>query len=85
VTAEPEKAPEPVKQEVVKPKPKPKAKAKPTPPPPPPPKKYVGEVYEKHSVEGEVEISRNKKTREDGSQYWEVEYSDGSMLDIDIE
>lgn len=85
VTAEPEKAPEPVKKEVVKPKPKPKAKAKPTPPPPPPPKKYVGEVYEKHSVEGEVEISRNKKTREDGSQYWEVEYSDGSMLDIDIE
>ena len=70
---------------MVKPKPKPKAKAKPTPPPPPPPKKYVGEVYEKHSVEGEVEISRNKKTREDGSQYWEVEYSDGSMLDIDIE
>jgi len=84
ITAE-EKAPEPVKEEV---KPKPKAKAKPKAEPkpaPPPTPKYVGEVYEKHSVEGEVEISRNKKTREDGTAYWEIEYSDGSMLDIEIE
>ena len=86
ITAE-EKAPEPVKEEV-KPEPKPKAKAKPKAEPkpaPPPTPKYVGEVYEKHSVEGEVEISRNKKTREDGTAYWEIEYSDGSMLDIEIE
>tara|TARA_B100001250_G_scaffold356816_1_gene332144 strand:- start:3320 stop:3853 length:534 start_codon:yes stop_codon:yes gene_type:complete len=97
ITAE-EKAPEPVKEEV-KPEPKPKkdtetlkeelkpkAKAKPKPKPAPPPTpKYVGEVYEKHSVEGEVEISRNKKTREDGTAYWEIEYSDGSILDIEIE
>ena len=84
ITAE-EKAPEPVKEEV---KPKPKAKAKPKAEPkpaPPPTPKYVGEVYEKHSVEGEVEISRNKKTREDGTAYWESEYSDGSLLDIEIE
>ena len=86
ITAE-EKAPKPVKEEV-KPEPKPKAKAKPKAEPkpaPPPTPKYVGEVYEKHSVEGEVEISRNKKTREDGTAYWEIEYSDGSMLDIEIE
>ncbi len=80
VTAEPP-APEPVKKEAVKPKPKAKPKQPPTPPTP----KYVGEVFEKHSVEGEVEVSRNKKTREDGTQYWEIEYSDGSMLDIEIE
>jgi len=36
------------------------------------------------SMDGEVEISRNKITRPDGSQYWEIEYSDGSMMDVDI-
>jgi len=26
-----------------------------------------------------IEVSRRQRTREDGSEYWEVEYSDGSM------
>ena len=73
-------APEPV---VEKPKAKPKAKAEPKPAQPKIIKK--SEVYEKHTVEGEVEINRTKKTREDGSAYWEIEYSDGSMMDVEIE
>ena len=66
-----------------KPKAKPKAKAEPKPAQPKIIKK--SEVYEKHTVEGEVEINRTKKTREDGSAYWEIEYSDGSMMDVEIE
>ena len=73
-------APEP---EVEKPKAKPKAIAEPKPAEPKIIKK--SEVYEKHTVEGEVEINRTKKTREDGSAYWEIEYSDGSMMDVEIE
>ena len=29
--------------------------------------------------EGVVEIGRRNRTREDGTKYWEVEFSDGSM------
>ena len=60
---------------------KPKAEPKPAKP------KIIkkSEVYEKHTVEGEVEIGRKKVTRDDGTAYWEVEYSDGSMMDIPIE
>lgn len=61
---------EPVVTEEVKepepaPKPKPKAKAKSAPEP---------------VVEEEVtEIGRRQRTRDDGTTYWEVEFSDGSM------
>ena len=30
-----------------------------------------------------TEVSRTARTRDDGTQYFEVEYSDGSMEDID--
>ena len=59
---------EPTPTEVVKepePAPKPKAKAKKEPAP----------VEE----EGVIEIGRRNRTREDGTKYWEVEFSDGSM------
>ena len=61
---------EPTPTEVVKepePAPKPKPKAK--------PKKEPAPVEE----EGVVEIGRRNRTREDGTKYWEVEFSDGSM------
>ena len=82
----PQPEPEPVVDETPAPEPvveKPKAKAEPKPAQPKIIKK--SEVYEKHTVEGEVEINRTKKTREDGSAYWEIEYSDGSMMDVEIE
>ena len=64
-----------------------KAKVKPKAEPKPAKPKVIkkSEVYEKHTVEGEVEIGRKKVTRDDGTAYWEVEYSDGSMMDIPIE
>jgi len=31
-----------------------------------------------------TEVNRTARTRDDGTQYFEVEYSDGSMQDIDI-
>ena len=64
-----------------------KAKVKPKAEPKPAQPKVIkkSEVYEKHTVEGEVEIGRKKVTRDDGTAYWEVEYSDGSMMDIPIE
>jgi hypothetical protein len=49
-----------------KPAPTPKAEAKPT--------------TKAKEVNTEItELSRRQRTRTDGSQYWEVEYSDGSM------
>ncbi len=33
---------------------------------------------------GPTEVSRKERTRNDGSKYFEVEYSDGSMEDIEI-
>lgn len=48
------------------PAPKPKAEAKPT--------------TKAKEVNTEVtELSRRQRTRTDGTQYWEIEYSDGSM------
>jgi hypothetical protein len=32
-----------------------------------------------------TEVSRTARTRDDGTQYFEVEYSDGSMEDVDQE
>ena len=57
-----------VTEEVKEPEPKPKPKAKPTPPAP--------EPVEEEKV---VEIGRRQRTRDDGTPYWEVEFSDGSM------
>ena len=63
---EPAPVPEKVTENFQEPKPAPKPKAKPTPPPAP--------------VEEEVtEIARRERTREDGTTYWEIEYSDGSI------
>lgn len=59
---------EPVVEEPVeKPKPKPAAKPKPAPEP------------VKTEPEEVIELSRRQRTREDGSKYIEVEFSDGSM------
>ena len=53
-----------------KPAPTPKAEAKPT--------------TKAKEVNTEItELSRRQRTRTDGSQYWEVEYSDGSMTTED--
>ena len=34
--------------------------------------------------ESEIEVSRTEREREDGSSYYEVEYMDGSMEEIEI-
>ncbi len=52
-------------------KPKPKATPKPKPAP---------VVAEEEEV---VEIGRRERTRDDGTKYWEVEFSDGSMTTED--
>jgi hypothetical protein len=60
-----------IKEEIVlEPTPQPEAE-KPTPQPEP-------------VDAGPVEISRNERERKDGSKYYEVEYMDGSMEEIDI-
>jgi hypothetical protein len=35
--------------------------------------------------EGPVEISRTERARKDGTKYYEVEYSDGSMEEVNID
>lgn len=59
------------KQETVEPetKPKPKAKKKAAP-------KTTPEPVESDEP---IEMGRRQRTRDDGSTYWEIEYSDGSM------
>lgn len=37
----------------------------------------------KESV-GPIEVNRVARTRDDGSEYWEVEYDDGSMEEINV-
>ncbi len=75
------------------PAPKPKAKSKPKPEPEPiiepdqfnnKAQKHEAEFFNEGTGGGEIELNRSKKTREDGSEYWEIEYSDGSMMDVDI-
>ena len=34
--------------------------------------------------DGPVEISRKERERKDGSKYFEIEYMDGSMEEVDI-
>jgi len=58
----------PIKEDDSTPAPAPE----PTPEPTPQPEPVVQE-------EGVTEIGRRQRTREDGSTYWEIEYSDGSM------
>ena len=67
------------------PAPKPKAKSKPEPEPMITPDQFNNKAQKHEEELGEIELNRTKKTREDGTQYWEIEYSDGSMLDIEIE
>jgi len=38
----------------------------------------------KKKQEGPVEVSREMRERQDGSVYYEVEYDDGSMEEIDV-
>ena len=64
---EPAPVPEKVTEPMEEPKP---VQAKPKPKPTPPPAPAEEEV---------VEIARRERTREDGTQYWEIEYSDGSI------
>lgn len=47
----------------------------------PEPKNVVQE--ENIEQEGPAELSRELRTRKDGSEYYEVEYSDGSMEEIE--
>ena len=35
--------------------------------------------------EGPVEVSRTARTRKDGTQYYEIEYADGSMEEVNID
>jgi len=48
-------------------------------PPKPAPKKKETKEKQQPAV---TEVSRTARTRDDGTQYFEVEYSDGSMEDI---
>lgn len=67
---------EPVAQaEPEPPQPKPKAKKKEAPAPKVEP--VVPVVTEEE--QGVTEVGRRSRTREDGSKYWEIEFSDGSM------
>ena len=58
----------PIKEDDSTPAPAPELTPEPTPQPEP----VVQE-------EGVTEIGRRQRSREDGSTYWEIEYSDGSM------
>lgn len=49
-------------------------------PPKPAPKKTQPKEPQQPAV---TEVSRTARTRDDGTQYFEVEYSDGSMEDIE--
>lgn len=63
-----------VEAEPAKQPPKPKAKKKEAPAPKVEP--VVPVVAEE---EGVTEVGRRSRTREDGTKYWEIEFSDGSM------
>ena len=58
---------------------KPAEAKKPVDPPKPAPKKQAAQKQ----APKVTEVSRTARTRDDGTQYFEVEYSDGSMEDID--
>ena len=65
-SVEPDAIVEVTEEEKEKPAPTPKAEAKPT--------------TKTKEVKTEItELSRRQRTRNDGSQYWEIEFSDGSM------
>ena len=57
------------------------AEKKPVDPPKPAPKKQA--TPKPKATAPVTEVSRRARTRDDGSQYFEVEYSDGSMQDIE--
>ena len=61
------------------------AEKKPVDPPKPAPKKQATpKATPKPKATAPVtEVSRRARTRDDGSQYFEVEYSDGSMQDVE--
>lgn len=71
--------PEPVKE--VKPEPKPEPKPQPKPEPKPEPKPQPEPTVN----EDPIEVSRRERERPDGSKYFEVEYLDGSIEEIEIE
>lgn len=70
--------PKPASKKEPKAAPKPAPAPKPEPKPAPEPKP---ELKEEPKV---TEVSRTARTRDDGTQYYEVEYSDGSMEDINM-
>jgi hypothetical protein len=57
------------------------AEKKPVDPPKPAPKKQA--TPKPKATAPVTEVSRRARTRDDGSQYFEVEYSDGSMQDVE--
>lgn len=65
-----------IKEETTQPDPIPETILQPQPTPEP-------EPTPEPTSQGVVEIARRERTREDGSTYWEVEYSDGSMETIE--
>jgi len=50
----------------------------------PPKPKATPKAKTKKAPAEPTEVSRTERTRNDGSRYFEVEYSDGSMEDIEI-
>jgi len=64
----------PIKEDDSTPAPAPEPTPEPTPQPEPAPQPEP--VVQE---EGVTEIGRRQRTRADGSTYWEIEYSDGSM------
>ena len=52
---------------------------------PPKPKPAPKKAQPKETQPAVTEVSRTARTRDDGTQYFEVEYSDGSMEDINAQ
>jgi len=63
------------------PAPEPTPAPKPTPAPAPKP---TPEPVAKKEEDDNIEVSRSERERPDGSKYFEVEYMDGSMEEIEI-
>ena len=67
-----------VVKETLAPAPEPKPEPKPEPAPAPKPAPVAKEE------DDNIEVSRSERERPDGSKYFEVEYMDGSMEEIEI-
>ena len=48
-------------------------------------RKDAESLNEEVSLDGPIEVSRTERTRKDGSKYYEIEYADGSMEEVNID